>query len=209
MKQKDVLSILKIHRVTLSNYVKEKKIKVKKLHNGRYDYNDEDVWKLQSNNQKRKHIIYQRVSTQKQKKDLENQIKELEQFCLNRGIIVDKIISDIGSGIELDKRKNFLNLIKMISNLEVSTIYITYKDRLTRIQFNTFQELFKLFGTEIVVLHKTNDDGKEYEKELFEELISIIHVFQMKMYSKRRRKKIELIADEQKFISEQENNLTE
>ena len=40
MKSKEVLKLLKISRLTLSKYVKDGKIKTKKLPNGFYDYND-------------------------------------------------------------------------------------------------------------------------------------------------------------------------
>ena len=46
MKSKEVLKILKVSRVTLSKYVKAGKIKVKKLPNGYYSYDEEDVYKL-------------------------------------------------------------------------------------------------------------------------------------------------------------------
>jgi predicted site-specific integrase-resolvase len=74
MKAKEVLKILRIHRVTLSNYVKHKKIKVKNLPNGTYDYDDNDVYALLGQTNKRGSVIYARVSTAKQKKDLEKQM---------------------------------------------------------------------------------------------------------------------------------------
>ena len=44
MRAKEVLEILKVHRVTLNTYVREGKIRVVPLANGRYEYNDEDVF---------------------------------------------------------------------------------------------------------------------------------------------------------------------
>uniref|UniRef100_A0A6C0ECZ5 HTH merR-type domain-containing protein n=1 Tax=viral metagenome TaxID=1070528 RepID=A0A6C0ECZ5_9ZZZZ len=44
MKSKDVLRILGISRVTLWSYVKFGKIKVTKLSNGFYDYDDKSVY---------------------------------------------------------------------------------------------------------------------------------------------------------------------
>ncbi len=46
MKSKEVLRLLKISRVTLTGYVKSGKVRVKKLPNGYYDYNEDDVYKL-------------------------------------------------------------------------------------------------------------------------------------------------------------------
>ena len=40
MKSNEVLSLLKVTRATLTKYVKEGKIKVTELGNGRYDYDN-------------------------------------------------------------------------------------------------------------------------------------------------------------------------
>lgn len=81
MKSKEVLKLLKITRQTLTKYVKTGKISTKRNTNGFYDYLDSDVYALMNKNVERINIIYCRVSTSKQKKDLENQIDfiELEQ----------------------------------------------------------------------------------------------------------------------------------
>ena len=48
------------------------------------------------------------------------------------------------------------------------------------------KNLFAKFGTEIIVLSKVEDE-KLIEKEIFEEIISLIQCFTMKLYSKRKR----------------------
>lgn len=44
MKAKQALEILQVHRNTLCRYVREGKIRVTKLPNNLYDYNDDDVY---------------------------------------------------------------------------------------------------------------------------------------------------------------------
>ena len=78
MTAKEVLRILGITRQTLTKYVKTEVIRFEVLHNGRYDYNEEDVYKFLNKDVKRKTYIYARVSTSKQKKDLANQIELLK-----------------------------------------------------------------------------------------------------------------------------------
>jgi len=56
--------------------------------NGYYDYNDEVVYKLLNRDVKRKTVIYARVSTKKQKNDLENQIGQLKQWCFMNGYTI-------------------------------------------------------------------------------------------------------------------------
>ena len=70
-------------------------------------------------------------------------------------------------------------------------IIITNKDRLTRLSFRTIEQLFNKYGTTIICINEF--DKKSEEEELLEELISLIHCFAMKTYSKRRKTKYNLI----------------
>ena len=59
-----------------------------------------------------------------------------------------------------------------------------------------FRRLFVEFGREIVVINDT--DEKTDKTEIFEEITSILHCFAMKMYSRRRKRKLELIKEDLK-----------
>ena len=193
MKCSDVLKTLKVTRQTLCRYVKEGVIKVTKLASGRYDYDKESVFKFLNKENERKNVIYGRVSTAKQKVDLDNRINDLKKFCLNSSIIIHDEYKDVGSGISFD-RKEFNRLLDDVVSGEISTVYITYKDRLSRISFNMFKNLFSKFGTNIVVINETNDT-QTLENEIVKEIIDFIHCFSMKVYSKRRKKYLKKIED--------------
>lgn len=193
MKCSDVLKILKVTRQTLCHYVKEGKIKVNKLASGRYDYDKESVFKFLNKENERKNVIYGRVSTSKQNIDLENQINDLKKFCINSSVVIHDIYKDIGSGMNFD-RKEFNRLLDDVVSGEISTVYITYKDRLSRISFNMFKNLFSKFGTNIIVINEV-DDTQTLENEVIKEIIDLIHCFSMKVYSKRRKKNLKKIED--------------
>ena len=197
MKSYKVLKLLNITRPTLSRYVKEKIIKYKVKPNGFYDYDEESVYKILNKSIERKNVIYTRVSTQKQKTDLENQKKIVEKYCIENGIKISDIYSDIGSGINFD-RKEFQRLLDDVVNHKISKIYITYKDRLSRVSFDMFKNLFSNFNCEIVVLNDI-EDAQTIEKEIFNEIISLIHCFAMKVYSSRRKKKLKCVEDDLKI----------
>lgn len=197
MKSCKVLKLLNISRQTLCKYVKNKLIDVKKLPSGFYDYNEESVYKLLNKNIERKNVIYARVSTIKQKKDLFNQVKYVEKYCIENGIKIHDIFQDIGSGINYE-RKEFQRLVNEVVNHKISKIYITYKDRLSRISFDLFKNLFDTFNCKIIVLNETND-SKLIEKEIFNEIISLIHCFSIKVYSSRRQKKLKCIEEDLKL----------
>ena len=185
MLAKDVLRVLGITRATLTKYVKTGIIKVNVLPNKRYDYNEEDVYKFLNKDIKRKTIIYARVSTQKQKNDLENQINLLKQFCFSNGYTISGIYQDIANGISFEKRKDFFSLLDEVISGKVERVVITYKDRLSRIGFDLFYHLFQKYNCEIIVMNEIGNNKLD-SQEIFEEIVSLLHCYSMKLYSNRR-----------------------
>lgn len=197
MKAKEVLKILKITRPTLTSYVKNGKIKVIKKPNGYYDYDEDSVLKCANITTERKSVIYARVSTQKQKKDLQNQIKVLTDYANSNGYKIEKIYSDIASGLSYD-RGQFIELLNNVLQFKIKTIFITNKDRFTRVSFNMWKQLFSQFNCEIKVLNDCGNTNDNTDQEIFADIISLLHCFAMKMYSQKRKKKITLIEEDMK-----------
>ena len=196
MKAKEVMQILRISNPTLSSYVKRGLIKTTTMPNGRYNYDEESVYAFLNAGVPRKVYLYGRVSSSNQKKDLVSQIEMLKQYCFSNGIKVDGVFQDIASGISFENRKEFFKLLDDVINRKVKVVYITYKDRLSRVGFDLFYHLFKKFGTEIVVISEVSSPKLDSE-EIFEEIVSLLHCYSMKMYSKRRVAKIkEVLEDE-------------
>lgn len=189
MKANEALSILRVTRPTLARYVKEGKIKATELPTGRYDYDEESIYKFLNKNVQRKTVLYCRVSTAKQKKDLMNQEELLKQFCFSNGLTINAIYKDIASGIDFENRKDFFAMLDEIIAGKIDTVVITYKDRLSRIGFNLFTHLFKKYNCKIVVMSEIGSTKLDSE-EIFEEIISLLHCYSMKLYSKRRIQKI-------------------
>ncbi len=191
MKANEVLNLLRISRKTLHVYASTGKIRFTVMPNGFYDYNDEDVYKLLNRDVKRKTVIYARVSTTKQKEDLEDQIQQLKQWCFMNGYTINGVYSDIASGISFDKRKGLSGMIDEIIDYKVEKVIITYKDRLSRSGFDLFKHLFARFGTEIVVISEAGNQKLDSE-EIFNDIISMLHSYSMKLYSKRNKNSIEV-----------------
>ena len=197
MKANEVLNLLRITRPTLTKYVRDGIIKVEKLPNGRYEYDTESVYTFLNKDVKRKTYIYARVSTSKQKPDLENQINLLKQFCFTNGYVIAGIFSDVASGISFEKRKDFFKMLDDVIEKKVERVIITYKDRLSRVGFELFYHLFKKYNCEIVVMSEVGSEKLD-SQEIFEEIVSLLHCYSMKLYSKRKVQKIKevLTADE-------------
>lgn len=138
---------------------------------------------------KRKTYIYARVSTSKQKPDLNNQIELLKQFCFTNGYTISGIYSDIASGISFEKRNDFFKMLDDIIDNKVERVVITYKDRLSRIGFDLFYRLFQKYNCEIVIMSEVGSEKLD-RQEIFEEIVSLLHCYSMKFYSKRKIQKV-------------------
>ena len=104
MRSKEILKLLGVTRVSLMNYVKSGKIKGTLMKNGFYDYDEDSVYEFLGKKKHKKNVIYARVSTPKQKKDLAKQIKYVKNFCSDNDINISMIYSEIESGISLDRK---------------------------------------------------------------------------------------------------------
>ncbi len=190
MKAREVMEILRISRSTLRNLRKEGILKARRLPNGHYDFDPESVYKYllekSGKSAERKIVIYARVSTPKQKQDLINQIEVAKNFCIARGWKIDGIYKDIASALNFDKRKDFQLLLNEILSYRIAKVVITFKDRLTRTGFNFFENLFRRYGTEIVVINDYTSEENDTE-EIIEEIITLLHSYSMKFYSNRRK----------------------
>lgn len=205
MKAKEVLRLLRISRQTLTKYVKDGIIKAETLPNGRYEYDEKSVYAFLNKDLKRKTYIYARVSTPKQKRDLENQIELLKQFCFTNGYVISGIYSDIASGINFEKRIDFFKMLDEIIDNKVERVVITYKDRLSRVGFDLFYHLFKKYNCEIVVMSEVGSEKLD-SQEIFEEIVSLLHCYSMKLYSKRKIQKIkEVLSDDERNDGQNEN----
>lgn len=181
---------------TLRRWDTEGRLPAKRgLGNQRF-YDDSDIAKalnIESKNESNnKVIIYCRVSTNNQKPELETQIKAMETFCLNAGMPIEKIFTEIGGGLNF-KRKVFTSLMKSIRTGDTKHIVVAHKDRLARFGFDFIEEFASWYGCQITVV---NQESLSPQQEMVEDLMAIIHCFSCRLYGLKRYKKAEL----KKFI---------
>ena len=77
----------------------------------------------------------------------------------------------------------------MVLNNEVSRIFITYEDRLTRFGFEYLKTMCEMHETEIIVV-KDIDVKKSIEQELMEDTMSLMAFFSGKHYLKKVKKNL-------------------
>lgn len=192
---------------TLQRWDKDKKLIAFRSPTNRryYTHNQyvEYMGKTIQEKDKRKTIIYTRVSSSGQKDDLNNQVEFLKQFANARGLIVDEVFEDIGSGLNYNRRKWNKLLEDCMLGL-VKTIIIAHKDRFIRFGYDWFEKFLKSNGVEIIVV---NNETLSPQEEMIQDLISIIHVFSCRIYGLRKYKN-QLKEDKEIVKSIQNGNKT-
>lgn len=192
---------MRVTRPTLTKYVKEGLIKVTTKGNGQYDYDSDSVYKLLNKDIERKTFIYARVSTAKQKKDLETQVQLLKTFCFQNGYVLNRVYQDIASGISFEKRKEFFDLLDEVLAGKVKRVIITYKDRLSRVGFELFSYLFTKHGCELIVMSEVGSTELDSD-EVFDDVVHLLDSYSLTLYSKRKNKLIkELLEDDNRSTS--------
>lgn len=129
-------------------------------------------------------VIYARVSSNSQKDDLKNQVEYLKNYANNKGYIISNIATDIGSGLNYN-RKNWNFLLKDIIAKKISKVIVSHKDRFIRFGFDWFHNFASMYGCDIEVI---NNEITSPQEELVKDLISIIHVFSCRIYGLRKYK---------------------
>ena len=173
---------------SLQRLDREGKFKAKRTVTDKRYYTEEDLELFltgQITQKGRVSVGYCRVSSISQKSDLKHQEEYVYSYTLAKGIILDELYSDVGSGLNY-KRKKWNVLLQRVMNQEIDKIYITYKDRFVRFGFEWFEQLCKDNGTEIIILNQKQTSSEE---ELTEDLLSILHVFSARNHGLRTYKK--------------------
>lgn len=127
-------------------------------------------------------VIYARVSSpERRKNDLEYQAKRMSDFCISNGWKIDRIVKEVGSGLN-DSRPKLMELFNGKKNIQ--RIVVEHKDRLTRFGFNYILALAEAKGIEIVVANAAENP----KDDLMLDFVSVITSFCARMYGQRRGK---------------------
>lgn len=134
---------------------------------------------------RRLQIAYARVSSYEQKPELQHQLDYIRNYVNAKGIILDQEITDIGSGLNYN-RKKWNQLMDLVEENKVGKIYIAYKDRFIRFGYDWFNHFCQKHGCNIVLL---NNPSLSPEEELTQDLLTILHVFSSRSYGIRKYQK--------------------
>jgi predicted site-specific integrase-resolvase len=121
--------------------------------------------------------IYCRVSSHKQKEDLQRQVATCQAQFPDY-----KVYTDICSGLNYT-RKALPRLLEHVQNGLVSQVVVAHKDRLARFGVELITWILDQHNTPLLIL---SDPHGSPEQELTEDLMAIVHVFSCRLNGKRR-----------------------
>lgn len=134
-------------------------------------------------------VGYARCSSNDQKEDLKRQVFVLESYCASHGWNFE-IIQDLGSGMNY-RKKGLIRLIKLITTYQVERLILTHKDRLLRFGSDLIFYLCQEFGTEVIIINKSEDST--FEEDLTKDVLEIITVFSARLYGSRSHKNRQIV----------------
>lgn len=180
---KEALDELGISYSTLKRYVKKGLIRRSKYEmpgkRGKYNYWEDDIYAMVGKRLPREHwvAIYCRVNGKTKEADAKmiEQKRILYAWCAKRGITIDKVYEERARSTEYNKYKRPVlhELINDVLNKRLDAIVIETKDRITRIGFEMWEELFKYHGVEPLIVNKLIVDPF-YQAEQAEDLALIL-----------------------------------
>lgn len=136
-----------------------------------------DCASVEEKGTERKNYCYCRVSSAKQRDDLERQAA-----FMRREYPDYTILTDVGSGLNF-KRKQLLYLLEECLQGRVGRIVVAYRDRLCRFGIELLEWFFAKHNVELVVLKQSDVSP---QRELVEDLLSIVTVFSCRVHGLRK-----------------------
>lgn len=170
MRALDVLRTLRITRQTLAKYVKEGLIGVTILPNGRYDYNEHDVYALLNKGMRRNTYAYASIFKGEDRHQLGEQISEIEKYCLDKGISLDGIYKEENITEDMTSRQRLIKLLDKALDGNVENIIITSSDRIASGGIEIIKHLLRRLNCKLIILNDINVDEDLFDDRVIESI---------------------------------------
>ena len=160
---------------TVWNWINKGKVKIERTKTGRVLIVVNEPVKDQTV------AVYARVSSSENKNNLERQAQRLIDYANAKGYKVEKVVKEIGSGLN-DNRPMLQSLL---ADKSINLILVEHKDRLTRFGFNYIQTLLANSNRTVEVVNNLESP----KEDLIADFTSVITSFCAKIYGQRRSKR--------------------
>ena len=160
---------------TVWNWINKGKVKIERTKTGRVLIVVDEPVKDQTV------AVYARVSSSENKDNLERQAQRLIDYANAKGYKIEKVVKEIGSGLNDNRPK----LQSLLADKSINLILVEHKDRLTRFGFNYIQTLLANSDRVIEVVNNLESP----KEDLIADFTSVITSFCAKIYGQRRSKR--------------------
>ncbi len=199
---KEVQKLIEVSGTTLQRWANNGKVSCKRTLGGKRRYDLNQIKQLvagtgscagdattmpnieQQEEEKKENTItkvnycYCRVSSDKQKEDLERQVQDCR-----RDYPQHQIIKDIGSGLNF-KRKGLQTILERAHQGMVNQVVVRNRDRLCRFGYELIEYVLRQNGVQLLV-HGKEDQLEEDRHELADDLIAVTNFFVARSNGKR------------------------
>lgn len=159
---------------TIWNRIKSGNLEYEKTPNGH-------ILVVIDENKEQRVVIYCRVSSSENKSNLERQKERLLSYCAARGYKADKVVCEIGSGLNDNRKK----LESILLDKSITKIVVEHSDRFSRFGMNYIKKLLEIDDRTIEVINTQNND----RDDLMQDFVSIITSFTARLYGQRRSRR--------------------
>ena len=170
------VAIIGIHPQTLRRYARQGKIPFYLNSSGQRLYDADSCLRGQSDPET---ICYCRVSSAKQRRDLERQIAHMRELYPDA-----QIVTDVAGGLNW-KRKGLLSILERLHRRNKLTLVVAHRHRLARFGSELIEWLVQQNGGSILVLNQHDTSPKS---GLTQDLLSVLHTFSYRLRGLQRHK---------------------
>lgn len=164
----------KVTSRTIWNWIRDGKLEIIRTKTNR-------VLIVEDENKRISTAIYARVSSSENKDNLERQKQRLLDYCAAKGYKVDKVVTEIASGLNDERPK----LEAILMDKTINLIVVEHNDRLARFGLNYIKKLMMLDDRKIEVINPPQNE----KEDLIQDFVSIITSFTARLYGQRRTKR--------------------
>jgi putative resolvase len=120
--------------------------------------------------------LYARVSSHDQRADLDRQVARLSQWAATAGWKVVRVEAEVASGMHGRRPK----LRRLLADLSVTTVVVTHRDRLARMNAELVEAALAAHGRQLVVL-----DTGEVDDDLVGDVVEVLTSLCARLYGRR------------------------
>ncbi len=121
-------------------------------------------------------VLYARVASADQQADLDRQVARLSAFAAEQGMRVAKVIGEVGSGLDGQRK----GLLAALRSPDYRAVVVEHRDRLARFGSEYIEAALAAQGRRLIVV-----DAAEVKDDLVQDMIDVLTSMCARLYGRR------------------------